>query len=71
MRHRHRRASAVVGTGVLDDVAMIFGGHIDRHYPLGTIIVSDGAVNASSDSFSMEGFQGFHCLTLFAARQGI
>ena len=56
---------------MLDDVAMIFGGHIDRHYPLGTIIVSDGAVNASSDSFSMEGFQGFHCLTLFAARQGI
>ncbi len=46
-------ASAVIETGVVDDVALIFGGHIDRHYPLGTIIVTDGAVNASSDSFSI------------------
>ncbi len=47
-------AKAVVETGLLDDVAMIFGGHIDRHYPLGTIIVNDGAVNASSDQFSIK-----------------
>jgi len=47
-------ASTVLETGALDDVAMIFGGHIDRHYPLGTIIVSDGAVNASSDTFSIK-----------------
>ena len=46
-------ASAVLETGVLEDVALIFGGHIDRHYPLGNIIVSDGPVNASSDSFSI------------------
>ena len=46
-------AGAVMETGLLDDVALIFGGHIDRHYPLGTIIVSDGAVNASSDTFTI------------------
>lgn len=47
-------ARAMMAAGVLDDVAMIFGGHIDRHYPLGTIVVTDGAVNASSDSFRIE-----------------
>jgi hippurate hydrolase len=47
-------AKAMMKEGVLDDVAMIFGGHIDRHYPLGTIVVSDGPVNASSDSFRIE-----------------
>jgi hippurate hydrolase len=46
-------AKAIVESGALDDAAMIFGGHIDRHYPLGTIIVSDGPVNASSDRFEL------------------
>jgi amidohydrolase len=41
----------MVDEGVLDNVAMIFGGHLDRHYPVGSVVVSDGAVNASSDSF--------------------
>ena len=44
-------ALAMIEAGVLDDVAMIFGGHIDRHYPLGTIVVTEGAVNAASDRF--------------------
>lgn len=44
---------AMIESGALDDTAMIFGGHIDRHYPLGSIIVTDGAVNASSDSFAI------------------
>ena len=47
-------ARAMIQAGVLDDVALIFGGHIDRHYPLGTIVVHDGAVNASSDAFRIE-----------------
>lgn len=47
-------ARAMIEEGVLKDVAMIFGGHIDRHYPLGTIVVSEGPVNASSDSFRIE-----------------
>jgi len=37
--------------GVLDDVAAIFGGHVDRHFPTGMIVVSEGIANASSDAF--------------------
>ncbi|MCP3867608.1 MAG: amidohydrolase [Gammaproteobacteria bacterium] len=47
-------ARRLIDEGVLDDVAMIFGGHIDRHYPCGTLIVTEGAVNASSDKFSLK-----------------
>ncbi len=44
-------APAMIDAGVLDDVAMIFGGHVDRHFDVGTIAVTDGRVNASTDSF--------------------
>ena len=47
-------AKAMVDAGVLDDVAMIFGGHLDRHYPTGSVVVTDGVVNASSDRFRIE-----------------
>lgn len=49
-----RGALAMVDAGVLDDVVMVFGGHLDRHYPTGEIAVTDGAVNASSDRFTIE-----------------
>ncbi|CAN5685583.1 M20 family metallopeptidase [soil metagenome] len=44
-------AKALIDRGVLEGVQMIFGGHLDRHYPNGTIVVSDGIVNASTDTF--------------------
>lgn len=44
-------ARAMVADGALADVAQIFGGHIDRHYPVGTIAVQAGAMNASTDMF--------------------
>ncbi len=44
-------AKALIKEGVLDDVAMIFGGHLDRHFATGTIAVTEGPVNASSDRF--------------------
>lgn len=47
-------AKAMVAEHVLDDVALIFGGHLDRHYHKGTVIVSEGPVNASSDKFRIE-----------------
>jgi hippurate hydrolase len=47
-------AKAMIDEGVLDDVAMIFGGHVDRHYPTGTIVTHAGPVNASTDSFRIE-----------------
>lgn len=46
-------AKTMIEHGALDDVAMIFGGHVDRHYPAGKIVISDGAVNASSDRFTI------------------
>ena len=44
-------AQAMIDAGALDGVALIFGGHVDRHFPVGSIAVTDGAVNASSDRF--------------------
>jgi len=49
-----RGAIAMIEAGALEDVALIFGGHLDRHYETGTIIVSNGPVNASSDKFRIE-----------------
>ena len=49
-----RGAPAMIEAGGLDGVGMIFGGHLDRHFPTGTVIVTDGPVNAASDQFSIE-----------------
>lgn len=46
-------AKAMVAAGVLENVAMIFGGHVDRHFSVGSIAITDGVVNASSDRFSI------------------
>lgn len=54
-------AKAMIEEGALDDVAMIFGGHVDRTYVTGQIVTHAGAVNASSDSFRIEiGGKGGH-----------
>ncbi len=47
-------ALAMIEAGALDGVEMIFGGHVDRHYPTGQIVAHAGAVNASTDSFRIE-----------------
>jgi len=47
-------AMVMIKEGVLDGAGLIFGGHLDRHYHPGTIVVSEGPVNASSDNFSIE-----------------
>jgi hippurate hydrolase len=47
-------AIAMIKEGVLDGAGLIFGGHLDRHYHPGTIVVSEGPVNASSDNFFIE-----------------
>lgn len=47
-------AKAMIKEGALDNVAMIFGGHLDRHHPAGTLVVSEGIVNASTDAFSIQ-----------------
>jgi len=47
-------ALAMMQAGALDGAGMIFGGHLDRHYQPGAIVVTEGAVNASSDNFTIE-----------------
>ena len=44
-------ARALIAAGALEGVGCIFGGHLDRHYPAGTLVVTRGAVNASTDRF--------------------
>lgn len=46
-------AKKMISEGALDGVSMIFGGHVDRHYEAGTIAISAGAVNASTDEFEV------------------
>ena len=47
-------APAMIDDGALEGVGVIFGGHVDRHYAPGQLVVSSGAVNASTDLFSID-----------------
>ena len=47
-------AQAMIQAGALEGAGLIFGGHLDRHYQPGAIVVAEGAVNASSDNFTIE-----------------
>jgi len=49
-----RGAKPMIDAGVLDGVAMIFGGHVDRHYPVSQLVVTEGTVNASTDGFFID-----------------
>jgi hippurate hydrolase len=53
-------AKSMVEAGALEGVGAIFGGHVDRHYPTGTVVAVNGTVNASTDGFriSIRGQQG-------------
>ncbi len=44
-------ARALIENGALEGVGVIFAGHVDRRYPAGTLAVTRGAVNASTDRF--------------------
>lgn len=44
-------AKAMVEAGALDGVGRIFGLHLDRNYPAGTLAIAEGAVNAATDRF--------------------
>ncbi len=47
-------AQRMIAEGALDGVEMVFGGHLDRTYDSGRLIVTDGAVNASTDDFFID-----------------
>jgi amidohydrolase len=49
-----RGAAAVLDAGVLDGVAAIFGGHVDRRFAVGQVVADDGPLAASADTFTIE-----------------
>ncbi|HYW50048.1 MAG TPA: M20 family metallopeptidase, partial [Gemmatimonadaceae bacterium] len=46
-------AQAMLASGALDDVAAIFGGHVDRRFLVGEAVAEAGALAASTDSFTI------------------
>ncbi|HET6680122.1 MAG TPA: M20 family metallopeptidase [Gemmatimonadaceae bacterium] len=46
-------ATRVLESGALDNVRMIFGGHVDRRFEVGEVVAEEGALAASSDTFAM------------------
>ncbi len=46
-------ANAVLKSGVLDDVRAIFGGHVDRRFPVGQVVAQAGPLAAAADTFSV------------------
>lgn len=47
-------ALAILESGVLNGVAAIFGAHVDRKFPVGTIVAQEGPLAASTDTFEIE-----------------
>ena len=46
-------AAAVLASGALDDVAAIFGAHVDRRFVVGQVVAQAGPLAASADSFEI------------------
>jgi amidohydrolase len=49
-----RGASAMIEAGALDDVAVIFGGHVDLRFPVGDVVATAGPIAASTDEFVID-----------------
>jgi hippurate hydrolase len=47
-------ALAILESGALDDVAAIFGGHVDRRFEVGQVVADEGPLAASADTFEIE-----------------
>lgn len=47
-------ARKILETGLLDNVAAIFAGHVTHHYPLGEIMIGHGIITAQSDRFEVK-----------------
>lgn len=46
-------APAILASGALEGVSAIFGGHVDRRFPVGQVVAQAGPLAASADSFSI------------------
>jgi hippurate hydrolase len=49
-----RGAQAMIEGGALEGVAAIFGGHVDRRFPLGQVVAQPGPLAAAADTFEIE-----------------
>jgi amidohydrolase len=47
-------APAMIASGALDGVQAIFGGHVDRRFPVGHVVAQPGPLAASADAFSID-----------------
>ena len=47
-------APAILESGALDGVAVIFGGHVDRRFATGQVVAEPGPLAASADTFTIE-----------------
>lgn len=47
-------ARAIMESGALDGVRVIFGGHVDRRFDVGQVVAQAGALAASTDTFHIE-----------------
>ncbi len=47
-------AKAMIREGVLKDVEMIFGAHVDCNHPVGKVMINQGVVSASRDVFKIK-----------------
>ena len=47
-------ALSILESGALDDVAAIFGGHVDRRFDVGQVVADAGPLAASADTFEIE-----------------
>jgi amidohydrolase len=47
-------ALSIIESGALDGVVAIFGGHVDRRFPVGQVVADDGPLAASADTFEVE-----------------
>ena len=67
-----RGAAAMIEAGALDDVAVIFGGHVDRRFELRQVVADSGPLAASADTFEIELVgQGAHAARPHEARDPI
>lgn len=46
-------AEAILETGALEGVAAIFGGHVDRRFAVGQVVVDEGPLAAAADTFEI------------------
>ena len=46
-------ARALLESGELADLDFIFGGHVDRNFPIGTVVCQSGVLSAASDRFQV------------------